>query len=416
MVALRGRKGFTLIELLVVLSIIGVLVGLLLPAIQAARAAGRRAKCQSNLHNLVIGILGYVNDFNEFPSSGKFCEDQTTAKDLTSPPPPADDPAFTVISQQFLATLPVVSGRQGIPMRSWVVPILPYIDNQELFNQWSEFNGGAGAVAFSDPAIYGANVVSNLALGSTDIGVLVCPDDNTIVKGQGNLSYVVNGGFTIYHAWSSGWTINSSGTGGPTRMPWAVSGSNWATEVAVNRLLGVFFSESVFPPGIVIKIPWNVRTTIAGLVDGASNTLMISENTLTGVSSAPTPYSNGLPTNWANPMANFTSFIGGSAVCNNGCTSGGLAPQGGADGAGWALSNITPTNINGGQGLSIEGSYPFSNSAHGGGCNMGFCDGGVRFIRSTIDGTVYSKIITPQGSKLPPFCRQLPVSQDAFAQ
>ena len=65
---------------------------------------------------------------------------------------------------------------------------------------------------------------------------------------------------------------------------------------------------------------------------------------------------------------------------------------------------------------SIEGSYPFSNSAHAGGCNMGFCDGGVRFIKSTINGTVYSKILTPQGSKLPPYCRQLPVSQDAFAQ
>ena len=175
-------------------------------------------------------------------------------------------------------------------MRSWVVPILPYIDNQELSNQWSEFNGGSAAVAFSDPAIYGSNVVSNLAIGSTDIGVLVCPDDNTIVKGQGNLSYVVNGGFTIYHAWGSGWTVNSaSGTGGPTRMPWAVSGSSWATEVAVSRLLGVFFPESVFPQGVQVKVPWNLpATTSAGLVDGASNTLMISENTLTGVSSAPT--------------------------------------------------------------------------------------------------------------------------------
>ena len=118
-------------------------------------------------------------------------------------------------------------------------------------------------------------------------------------------------------------------------------------------------------------------------------------------------------------MANFTSFIGGSAVCNNGCTSGGLAPQGGADGASWSLSNITPSeqHINGGQsGLPIEGSYPFSNRLHPGGCNMGFCDGGVRFVKNTLDGIVYSKIITPQGSKLPLFARQLPVSQDAFAQ
>ena len=46
---------------------------------------------------------------------------------------------------------------------------------------------------------------------------------------------------------------------------------------------------------------------------------------------------------------------------------------------------------------------------------MGFCDGGVRFISNTIDGTVYSKIITPAGSKLPLYCKQMPVEQDAFA-
>ena len=40
---------------------------------------------------------------------------------------------------------------------------------------------------------------------------------------------------------------------------------------------------------------------------------------------------------------------------------------------------------------------------------MGFCDGAVRFIRNTIDGTVYSKIITPAGSKLPLYCKQMPV-------
>ncbi len=47
---------------------------------------------------------------------------------------------------------------------------------------------------------------------------------------------------------------------------------------------------------------------------------------------------------------------------------------------------------------------------------MGFCDGGVRFITNTIDGTVYSKIITPAGSKLPYYLKQQPVSQDAFSQ
>jgi len=53
---------------------------------------------------------------------------------------------------------------------------------------------------------------------------------------------------------------------------------------------------------------------------------------------------------------------------------------------------------------------------HPTGANFAFCDGAVRFISNTIDGTVYSKIITPAGSKLPVPFRQLPVSQDSFVQ
>jgi hypothetical protein len=47
---------------------------------------------------------------------------------------------------------------------------------------------------------------------------------------------------------------------------------------------------------------------------------------------------------------------------------------------------------------------------------MVFCDCGVRFISATLDGTVYAKIITPAGSKLPIYAKQLSASQDAFTQ
>ena len=61
------RIGFTLVELLVVIAIIGVLVALLLPAVQAARAAARRSQCQNNIKNLALGVLNYESGQGSFP-------------------------------------------------------------------------------------------------------------------------------------------------------------------------------------------------------------------------------------------------------------------------------------------------------------------------------------------------------------
>lgn len=402
------RQGFTLIELLVVISIIGVLVGLLLPAVNAAREAGRRAQCQNNMKNVGLGLVQFSNQKNYFPNAGIIDETVQVVSGVPNGNTAVQNPSKLGPA----AASPL--------LYSWVVEILPYIDQQDLYNSWNK------NLPYLSPLTPSASQASNQTVSRNAVAILRCPDDNTIQIGAGNLSYVCNSGFSLFINDGSSWTVNPKTFAyGPSQIDW-VGGKTFAPAKQFAAKLGVMFIGSAVRDtqgNIQLgTMPWDYKTTPSSIFDGSGTTLLLAENNLAGYT-AGTPATGQLETNWACPLPQIVTFIGSHHVCDTGggdCSKSNLFPQlisgTQVDGVDWNLaSNNTAgsgENINFGTNLTDDGSSPFANSGHPGGFNAVFCDGSVRFISATINGLVYAKILSPAGGKLPSIYKQLPVSQD----
>lgn len=112
----RLSSGFTLVELLVVIAIIGVLISLLLPAVQAAREAARRTKCQNNLRQIALATASYESAMGALPPSG----------------------IVDLVKKRFGGvTFESFEQRTGLQF-SWAVLLLPYVEQQNLFAQFDD--------------------------------------------------------------------------------------------------------------------------------------------------------------------------------------------------------------------------------------------------------------------------------------
>ncbi|WP_044300852.1 DUF1559 domain-containing protein [Rhodopirellula sallentina] len=148
-----SRRGFTLVELLVVIAIIGVLVGLLLPAVQSAREAARRMSCSNNMRQLALACHNYESTFKQFPAS-------------------ADNHNFVGVG------------------RTWLRAILPYVEQADLDSNKLELYGPD----FDEDAI------------QTELNILNCPSDplsqtpvnvgwgSSVVATSASTNYFGNGG------------------------------------------------------------------------------------------------------------------------------------------------------------------------------------------------------------------------------
>ncbi|MFO0956959.1 MAG: DUF1559 domain-containing protein [Isosphaeraceae bacterium] len=412
----RNDRGFTLIELLVVIAIIGVLAGLLLPAISGAREQARRTQCVSNMHNLGLAMQNFLTAKNKYPNAGVW-GDIVQNNQVTS-----SIPGFTQGSgfNPTLSSSPSVA--DSGPLYSWVVDLLPYIDQQPLADDFNKkrvyYDTGRYSAPFNDDP----SRPTNNSIAGTPIGILSCPNDDSTITGRGNLSYAANMGFSFWFYNPIGWAGGkTSGAWGPT-LAWD---SNPLVNFALAKKTGVFSLGS--PSG---KQPWDYNHSPSSITDGSSTTIMISENVWGGYA----PGGNGLTaggadSNWACPYPNFIGFIASDNVCTDGASTGtidcsrGSSPTplstiaGQSDGQAWSQANLRGSfeEINyGAKNLGIDGLSPFSNSRHPGGFVVLMCDGSTKFIQDTIDGAVYAKLITPGGSSMDPRYRQLPVASDSY--
>lgn len=135
--ALRGSSGFTLVELLVVIAIIGILVALLLPAIQAAREAARRSQCQNNIRQIALSCLNHESAMKRLPAG------------------------FTTVSDTNYDL-----------WHTWASYILPYMEEASLFDQ----------IDFTKASYWpweeaGRTCPQNASWTYTQLNIHLCPSD-----------------------------------------------------------------------------------------------------------------------------------------------------------------------------------------------------------------------------------------------
>ncbi len=230
----RAKRAFTLVELLVVITIIGMLMALLLPAIQSAREAGRRNTCSNNMRNVGQAMVMVEATNRGFPGYANII---------------------------------------GNKRASWVVPLLTNLERADMYRIWKTTPPVSMLPVSSTP---GAIPTTASPWSHSLLNILICPSSPNDLLGSNPLSFIANCGsaktamdnFPGSSTWAedrnSGVLFNQAGAD-----TMATSQTNYTPHTNTVGMANGFASN---PPGPKVTVDF-ISTN-----DGTSNTLLLSEN------------------------------------------------------------------------------------------------------------------------------------------
>jgi prepilin-type N-terminal cleavage/methylation domain-containing protein len=209
--ALKRRAGFTLIELLVVIAIIAVLIGLLVPAVQKVREAAAITQCKNNLKQMGLAFQNYHDVTHQLPPSR--------------------------ISENFHAT--------------WLVLILPYVEQETLFKQWN-----LNLQYFRQPAV----------AQQTSVPIFYCPTR----RSPGQLSQQVGGNCDVLSSiFYPGALTDYAVCSGDRR--------SYSAGYLDDKLANGAIIEANYRLTGTTVVSWTSRTSLHSLTDGTSHTILVGE-------------------------------------------------------------------------------------------------------------------------------------------
>ena len=341
-------RGFTLVELLVVIAIIGILVALLLPAIQAAREAARRISCSNNLHNIGLACLTFHDTAKHLPVSiSQWGEDRKRNGQWVGPNNNTD------------GKMDARNGGPGYNGKGWIVDILPAMEENATYDAIQQalklsIGTNNGKFSLTGPAIgNGMGHPTIRSIVSQQLPWLSCPSDPSARPTDKQFYWRVFTATTSYKGNLGDSVVTSQGNGGPVDTPFEGLGSvpDCHNTVDCNGLL---WRGTYFYPVSIRKIE-----------DGTSKTFLVGESVVEQDYHSAAFFADGDWATCGNPLNYF------------------LIPAEEED-------VKRPPNWQAARGFK---------SLHPGGAQFVMADGSVQFINESINHDVYRGLSTRAGGE-----------------